>query len=279
MDRAEQKRRAEGFLALHRGPRILVLGNVWDVASAVVFEQAGFAALGTSSAGIAYAHGHPDDEGMPREAMIDAVRAIAARVNIPVSADMLTGYGATPEAVAETCRRVLEAGVIGVNLEDSAPGGGRALADAVLQREKLRAVRAMADAYGVPLVVNARTDSYWLKLGDASTTLRTSIERANAYREAGADCLFVPGALDPATIRTLVREIDGPVNILAMPGCPAVAELEQLGVRRVSQGSGPARAAIRTAQTIARELLDRGTYSSYHDAAVSYPDANALFDR
>ena len=114
MDRAEQKRRAEGFLALHRGPRILVLGNVWDVASAVVFEQAGFAALGTSSAGIAYAHGHPDDEGMPREAMIDAVRAIAARVNIPVSADMLTGYGATPEAVAETCRRVLDSGAIGV---------------------------------------------------------------------------------------------------------------------------------------------------------------------
>jgi len=279
MDRAEQKRRAEAFLALHRGPRILVLGSVWDVASAVVFEQAGFAALGTSSAGIAYAHGHPDDEGMPREVMIDAVRAIAARVNIPVSADMLTGYGATPEAVAETCRRVLEAGVIGVNLEDSAPGGGTALADAALQREKLRAVRAMADAYGVPLVVNARTDSYWLKLGDASTSLRTSIERANAYREAGADCLFVPGTLDPATIRTLVREIDGPVNILAMPGCPPVAELEQLGVRRVSQGSGPARAAIRTAQTIARELLDRGTYSSYHDAAVSYPDANALFDR
>jgi 2-methylisocitrate lyase-like PEP mutase family enzyme len=279
MDRAEQKRRAEGFLALHRGPRILVLGNVWDAASAVVFEQAGFAALGTTSAGIAYAHGHPDDEGMPREAMIDAVRAIAARVNIPVSADMLTGYGATPEAVAETCRRVLEAGVIGVNLEDSAPGGGSVLADVVLQREKLRAVRAMADAFGVPLVVNARTDSYWLKLGDASTSLRTSIERANAYRAAGADCLFVPGALDPATIRTLVREIDGPVNVLAMPGCPPVAELEQLGVRRVSQGSGPARAAIRTTQTIARELLDRGTYSSYHDAAVSYPDANSLFDR
>jgi 2-methylisocitrate lyase-like PEP mutase family enzyme len=245
----------------------------------VVFERAGFAALGTSSAGIAYAHGHPDDEGMPREAMIDAVRAIATRVSVPVSADMLTGYGATPEAVADTCRWVLESGVIGVNLEDSAPEGGRALADAVLQCEKLRAVRAMADGHGVPLVVNARTDSYWLKLGDPSTSLRTSIERANAYREAGADCLFIPGALDPATIRTLVREIDGPVNILAMPGCPPVAELEQLGVRRVSQGSGPARAALRTAQTIARELLDRGTYSSYHDAAVSYPDANSLFDR
>ena len=279
MERSEQRRRAEAFRALHRGPRILLLGSVWDVASAVVFERAGFAALGTSSAGIAYAHGYPDDEGMPCEAMIDAVRAIAARVTIPVSADMLTGYGATPEAVAATCRLVLDAGAIGVNIEDSAAGGVKALADVPLQCEKLRAVRSTADRYGVPLVLNARTDSYWLKLDAESTSLRTSIDRANAYREAGADCLFVPGALDPATIRTLVREIDGPVNILAMPGCPAVAALEQLGVRRVSQGSGPARAALRTAQIVARELLDRGTYAGYHDAALSYPDANALFER
>lgn len=279
MDRAEQRRRAEAFCALHRGPRILVLGSVWDVASAVVFERAGFAALGTSSAGVAYAHGYPDDEGMPRETMIEAVRAIASRVAIPVSADMLTGYGATPEAVAATCRMVLEAGAIGVNLEDAAPDGTKALADAGLQCEKIRAVRAMADAYGVPLVINARTDSYWLKLADPATSLRKSIERANRYREAGADCLFVPGALDPATIGSLVREIDGPLNILAMPGCPPVAELEQLGVRRVSEGSGPARAALKTAQTIARELLERGTYASYHDNAISYPDANRLFAR
>ncbi|HTO50098.1 MAG TPA: isocitrate lyase/phosphoenolpyruvate mutase family protein [Burkholderiales bacterium] len=279
MERAEQKRRAEAFLALHRGPRILVLGSVWDVASAVVFEHAGFVALGTSSAGIAYVHGRPDDEGLPRAAMVEAVRAIAARVSIPVSADMLTGYGDTPEAVAETCRLVLDAGAIGVNLEDSAPDGSAALSDRSLQRAKIRAVRAMAEEYGVPLVVNARTDSYWLKLGDDASRLRDSIDRANAYREAGADCLFVPGALDAATIRTLVREIAGPVNILAMPGCPPVAELESLGVRRVSEGSGPARAALKTAQTIAQELLERGTYSAYHDAAVSYPDANRLFER
>jgi 2-methylisocitrate lyase-like PEP mutase family enzyme len=277
MDRAEQKRRAEAFLALHRGPRILVLGSVWDVASALVFERAGFAALGTSSAGIAYAHGHPDDETMPRSSVIEAVRAIAARVAIPVSADLLTGYGGAAEAVAETCRLALDAGAIGVNLEDSAPDGRRALEDRARQCEKIRAVRAMAEEYGVPLVINARTDSYWLKLGAGEEPLRESIARANAYREAGADCLFVPGALDPATIATLVREIDGPVNILAMPGCPAVAELERLGVRRVSQGSGPARAALKTMQAIARELLDRGTYTAYHDAAVSYPDANALF--
>jgi 2-methylisocitrate lyase-like PEP mutase family enzyme len=279
MDRSEQRSRAEAFLALHRGTRILVLGSVWDVASAVVFERAGFAALGTSSAGIAYVHGRPDDERMPRDEVIGTVGAIAAWVRIPVSADMLTGFGATPEAVADTCRLVLDAGAIGVNLEDTAPENGKALADAAFVCEKLRAVRAMAQAYGVPLVVNARTDSYWLKLGDPPTSLRNSIDRANRYREAGADCLFVPGALDPATIRTLVREIAGPVNILAMPGCPPIPELESLGVRRISQGSGPARAALKTAQTIARELLDRGTYSSYHDAAVSYPDANALFER
>ena len=279
MERAQEKRRAEHFLALHRGRRALVLGSVWDVASAVIFERAGFAALGTSSAGIAYVHGYPDDEGLPRDAMIEAVRAIAARVGIPVSADMLTGYGDTPEAVAETCRLVLDAGAIGVNLEDSAPDGAKALAGRALQCEKIRAVRAMADEYGVPLVVNARTDSYWLKLGDEPSRLRTSIERANADREAGADCLFVPGALDAATIRALVREISGPVNILAMPGCPPVAELEQLGVRRISEGSGPARAALKTAQSIAHELLERGTYSAYHDSAVSYPEANKLFER
>ena len=267
MQPAEQKRRAEGFLALHRGPRILVLGSVWDVASAVVFERAGFAALGTSSAGIAYVHGHPDDEGVPRGAMIEAVRAIAARVGIPVSADMLTGYGDTPGAVAETCRLVLDAGAIGVNLEDSAPDGARALAERTLQCEKVRAVRAMADEYGVPLVVNARTDSYWLKLGDEPSRLRASIERANAYREAGADCLFVPGALDAATIRTLVRH-SGPGERPRDAGLSPRRRLEQLGVRRVSEGSGPARAALKTAQSSAHELLERGTYFAYHLGGV-----------
>jgi 2-methylisocitrate lyase-like PEP mutase family enzyme len=277
MDKSEQRRRAEHFRALHQGPRILLLGSVWDVGSAVVFEREGFAALGTSSAGIANAAGYPDGEAMPRAEMIDAVGRIAARVGIPVSADMEMGYGTTPEAVAETCRLVLEAGAVGVNLEDATGDSAAPLVDVALQCEKLAAIRAMANAYGVPLVVNARTDGYWLKLWDEERRLQESIDRANAYRQAGADCLFVPGAVEPTVVATLARAIAGPLNVLATPGCPEVGELERLGVRRVSQGSGPARAAFATARAVARELRQSGTYASYQRADLSYKDANALF--
>jgi 2-methylisocitrate lyase-like PEP mutase family enzyme len=132
---------------------------------------------------------------------------------------------------------------------------------------------------GVPIVVNARTDSFWLKIGDEKERLPESIKRANRYREAGAHCLFVPSAADRQTIRTLAAEIDGPLNILTVPGCPPVAELQQLGVRRVSEGSGPMRAAMMLARQIGRELLETGTYTRFHgEAAYPYADANRLFE-
>jgi len=130
----------------------------------------------------------------------------------------------------------------------------------------------------VPIVVNARTDSFWLKVGDEKERLRVSIERANRYREAGAHCLFVPSATDKATIATLVREIHGPVNILTVPGCPPIPELQQLGVRRVSEGSGPMRATMMLARRIAEELLQKGTYTRFHSDAIPYPEANRLFE-
>ena len=135
-------------------------------------------------------------------------------------------------------------GAAGVNIEDSSDIGGAHLLDVAYQTEKIRAVCAAVEASNVPIVVNARTDPYWLKIGSDAERLRTSIERANRYREAGAQCLFVPGAVDVATLKTLVAEIDGPLNVLAMPGCPPLAELEALGVRRVSEGSGPMRASL-----------------------------------
>ena len=133
-------------------------------------------------------------------------------------------------------------------------------------------------ASGVPIVVNARTDSFWLKLGDAKACLRESITRANRYREAGADCLFVPAVTDRETIKTLVEEINGPLNILAVPGCPSVNELQLLGVRRVSEGSGPMRATMMLTKRIAEELLQCGTYARFHDDAISYREANKLFE-
>jgi 2-methylisocitrate lyase-like PEP mutase family enzyme len=279
MDRAVQQERAERFRRFHAGPDVLVVGSAWDAGSAVVFERAGFAAIATSSAGMAFSLGYPDGERVPRDEMLAAIARVVRATPLPVSADVETGYGRTPAEVSATCRGVLEAGAIGVNLEDTTGDAAHPLVEIERQAEKIRAVRAMANAFGVPLVVNARTDVYWLGTGDGATRVAETVRRANAYRAAGADCLFVPGLIDRATIARLAREIDGPLNVLASKDMPPVAELAALGVRRVSQGSGPARAALAVAQRVARELHDDGTYAAYSEDAVPYAEANRLFDR
>lgn len=282
MDLATQKTKAQRLLDLHHGPRILVICNAWDAGTARIFEAAGAAAIASTSAGVANAQGYPDGERMPRDAMLAVVRRIAETISVPLSADMETGYsngGSDIAAVVATCRGVLEAGAVGVNLEDTATDPANPLVDAQLQVEKLRAVRAMADAYGVHLLINARTDGYWLKLGDEKTRLAETVRRMNLYREAGADCVFVPGAVAPATLQTLLKESPGPLNVLATPGCPTVAELQGLGVARMSQGSGPARAALAVTRRVAEELFQHGSYRSFHEGNISYADANSLFER
>jgi 2-methylisocitrate lyase-like PEP mutase family enzyme len=270
--------RAALFQRLHLGPEILVIANAWDAASARVFEQAGIRAVGTGSAGVAFSHGYPDDEFIPRDVMLRAIGEMARAVDVPVTADILSGLGATPEAVGATVREVIALGASGVNIEDGSDVGGPHLVDVELHCERIRAACEAARHAGVDIVVNARTDSYWLKLGDDAERLKVSIERANRYRAAGAHCLFVPGAAAPALIATLVKEIAGPLNILSVPGCPKVAELQALGVRRLSEGSGPMRAAMMLTRRIARDLVDHGTYARFHgDEAIPYPEANALF--
>lgn len=279
MDKAIQRKKAEQLRALHQGPRMLVVGGVWDAASARIFEQAGFAALATSSAGVAYTLGYPDGERVPPAEMIAAVGRIAAAVAIPVSADMEAGYGRAPEAAVASCRAVLDAGAVGVNLEDAAEDSPGTLVPTDAHSAKIAAVRRMADAYGVPLVINARTDVFLLKIGEESGRLHEASARLQRYRDAGADCLFAPGIVDAETIRALVKQVGAPLNVLATPGCPSVAELEALGVRRMSQGSGPARAVLALTRRIARELADSGTYVSFQRDAMTYPEANRLFER
>jgi 2-methylisocitrate lyase-like PEP mutase family enzyme len=279
MDKAVQRKKAERLRELHQGPRILVVGSVWDGASARIFARAGFAALATSSAGVAYTLGYPDGEKLPPAEMIAAVGRIAGAVDVPVSADLEAGYGRAPEAAVASCRAVLDAGAVGVNLEDGASDAPGTLVSAEAHADKIAAVRAMADAYGVPLVINARTDVFLLEVGEESGRLREATARLRLYRDAGADCLFAPRVVDSATIRALVTGVGAPLNILATPGCPSVAELERLGVRRMSQGSGPARAVLALTQLIARELAQSGTYASFQRDAISYPDANRLFER
>ncbi|BDG05503.1 isocitrate lyase/PEP mutase family protein [Anaeromyxobacter oryzae] len=268
------REKAEILRKLHAGPRILVLTNAWDAASARVIQAAGFPAVATSSAGIAYVLGYPDGQRISRAEMLDMVRRIAASVDVPVSADVEAGYGTTADAAAETARGVVAAGAAGMNLEDVDDRGELLPVDR--QVERLRAVRAAADALGVPLVVNARTDTFGVPSLAPSDAPDEAVRRANAYLAAGADCAFVPFVRDRDAIARLARDVAGPLNVLGLPGAPPVAELEKLGVRRVTVGSGVARAAYGLARRIALELRDAGTYGALGEGALSYAEMQAL---
>ncbi len=268
------REKAERLRALHAGPRILVLCNAWDAASARIVEEAGFPAIATTSAGIANSLGYPDGQRISREEMSEAVARITRAVAVPVTADMEAGYGPTPESAAETARTAIAAGAVGMNLEDALEE--RNFIDIGLQSDRVRAAREAGERAGVPLVINARTDVYLAGIGSPAEQFDEAVRRANAYREAGADCLFLPGATDAGLIARLVREINGPINILAGPSTPHVGELERMGVRRVSMGSGPMRATMALTQRIARELAESGTYTSFTRDTISYTEANRL---
>ena len=274
-----QSELARQFLALHDGRKILVLPNAWDVASARIFEDAGFPAIGTSSAGVAFALGYPDGQKISAGEMLGVVRRIAAAVRIPVSADVEAGYGDSPEEVAQIAQEVLAAGAVGMNLEDAIHDRPGALVDLNLQKEKIHAVVEACSRAGATFILNARTDVFLEAVGPAETRLVRSIERLNAYREAGAQSLFVPGVSDKETIAELARGVRGPLNILAVAGTPPVAALEKLGVARVSIGSGPMRATLGLVTRIARQLREEGSFSLMTDGALPYADANRLFIR
>ncbi len=273
-----QRDKAERFRALHSGPQILILPNAWDAAAARLYEEAGFPAVGTTSAGVAYSLGYADGQHAPREEVLFVVRRIAQTVQVPVTADIEAGYGANSvDEVVKTVQAVLEAGAVGINLEDSAEDGS--LTDLGLQTEKIQAIRSLAAAVGVPLVINARTDAFKLTNLDVQERFRQAVARVNAYRAAGADSLFIPFVSDAPTIADLVKAVDGPLNILPMPGAPSIAELAQMGVRRVSVGSGPHRATLALVRRIAHELRDQGTYHQFMDQTIPYAELNALFLR
>jgi 2-methylisocitrate lyase-like PEP mutase family enzyme len=273
----EQRTKAEAFRAMHRGPNILILPNAWDVASARIFEEAGIAAIATTSAGIAFTLGYPDGQKISRDEMLSCVSRIATKVKIPVTADVEAGYGDRPEDAALTARGVIEAGAVGLNLEDGTDDPQNPLTDLSLQLEKISAVRDTAQSLGVPLVLNARTDVFLLQVGEPKNRYTEAFKRLAAFREAGADCLFVPGLRDLPTITQLVRELHHPVNILAGPGSPSIPELQKIGVARVSLGSSAMRATLGLAQKIAQELQTTGSYSSL-EGAPSHAEVNRMLE-
>ncbi|MGN9906747.1 isocitrate lyase/PEP mutase family protein [Phytohabitans sp. LJ34] len=261
--------------ALHAPGTVLVLPNAWDVATARLAEDAGAAAVATTSAGVAWSLGAPDGDHLGRELAAALVARIAAAVSVPVSADIEGGYAADPAGVAETVRAIVEAGASGVNIEDA---GGDGLRPTGEQADRLAAAREAATAAGVPLFVNARTDTYLRAVGDPGTRLAATLDRAAAYLAAGADGIFVPGVADPETIAALAAGIDAPLNIMAGPGSPPVADLAKLGVARVSVGASIALSAYAHARRGMREVLTTGTYEGL-SSDLDYGELNGLLGK
>jgi 2-methylisocitrate lyase-like PEP mutase family enzyme len=260
--------RAEAFASLHRPGDPLLLPNAWDVASAVVIAAAGAKAVATTSAGVAWSLGVPDGAELGAERLAAAVARIVAAVDVPVSADIEAGYG----NVAVTAEAVVQAGAVGINVEDSSAG---VLLHPAEQAIRLAAARAAAtDAADRGRVwINARTDVFLVGSGN----LDEALERSAAYAAAGADSLFVPGLTDPARIAELAAG-PLPVAVMAGPGAPPVADLSAAGVVRISLGSAIAQAAYGLAARIATELLTTGTYES-SAGGIDYATVNHALAR
>lgn len=276
-----QMEKATEFGNLHAAPRGFVMPNAWDAGSAILLAEAGFPAIATTSAGVAFALGRPDygnatAAAVGREAMFERVREIVDAVDLPVNGDLEAGYGDEPEAVAECMRLAVAAGLAGGNIEDRIPGKS-ALYDEAQAVERIRAAREAIDAGGAPFVLTARTDGLLVGTRDA---LATSIRRANLYREAGADCLYAPGTNDPAVIATLAREVDGPLNaVIGLGGAGlTVTTVLDAGVARISVGGAIARAALGFVRRAAEELRDRGTLGFAADQ-IPQSELNALYER
>lgn len=262
----EQTKKGEAFRDLHSAEGIFVMPNAWNAGSACMLAAAEFPAIGTTSAGIAYCLGLPDYEGaLTREAALEETCRIASAVDVPVSADAENGYGHSPDEVAETVRLVAQSGAVGASIEDFATSYGTGnLYEREHSVERVKAAKLAADSLGFPFTITARAECYWV---GHPTPFEESVVRANAYREAGADCLYVPGVKDPDTIAALVKEINGPVNVvMGLVGRPlSVSQLEDVGVKRVTIGGALARATFSLIRRAAQEIRHDGTFTFADD--------------
>ncbi len=276
---ATQIERARTFRDLHTGERPLVLPNAWDPASARIVEEAGAAAVATTSAGVGWGLGFGDGERLSRERAVELIARVVATVDVPVTADIEAGYGEAAEDVAATVRGVLAAGAVGINLEDASHAPeGPAVRSTEENAARIAAARQAADEVGVPLFINARTDVYLASVGEPETRLDETLERAAAYVAAGADGVFVPGVVDFETVTALVKGVAAPLNVMVWPGAPSVGEFAELGVARISVGAAIAQSVHALTRRAAREVLTSGTYTSFAEG-LSYPELNGLYER
>ena len=275
MNRAEQAQQARLFRDKHHGSRLLLLPNAWDAMSARVFVAAGFDAIATTSGGVAWSLGYADGEQTPWAEVVAATTRIVRAARVPVTADIEAGYGETADAVMRSVAEIIEAGAVGVNLEDGMRGPVpiRSPQDAA---DRIRAAREAAKAAAVPIVINGRTDLYLRNIGDEASRFDETVERGRAYLSAGADCVYPIALRDPGTIGRLVKALGAPININVRAGSPSVAELEALGVARASTASQLALMAMSMARQVADDLRATGRFDKLAPA-IAQADAQRLF--
>jgi 2-methylisocitrate lyase-like PEP mutase family enzyme len=269
LNRKAQVRKAEDLRALHHDPKLLVLPNIWDPLGARLLQGLGYPAVATASAAVAYSLGYADGQRIRFDAMLEAIRRIVSSVEVPVTADVERGYGTTPEQVAENIRQVLRAGAVGVNLEDSLSEGGP-LQPVDTQCARIRAVRVMAEGEAVPLVINARIDTFVGGLsGSVSAKMTETIERAKAYLESGADCVYPITVSDIEALKQIRAETGAPINVYASRSTPSMRELEGAGISRLSLGPNLIKASLTTMRNVAVELLNYGSYGPFTDEVMT----------
>jgi len=252
------------------------LPNVWDPLGARLLEGMGYPAVATASAAVAFSLGYDDGQRITFDAMLEAIRRVAAAVDVPVTADIEQGYADEPGAVAANVRGVLEAGAVGVNIEDSIVEGGE-LRSTIGQCERLRAVRKTADDAGVPVVINARTDVF-LRGADHDNAIAEAIERGRAYLDAGADCVYPIGPGDLETIRPIVDALRAPINVYVSARASSMRELENAGVARVSLGPALFRTSLTAMRDVARDLLAYGAYDRFTEGIIPSDEVRKFLD-
>lgn len=272
MTHKNQHEKAKAFYQWHHQSSTSVLPNAWDAISAKMFEVSGFKAIGTTSAGIATSLGYKDGQHIPFEKMVEVIRTIASSVKIPVSADIEAGYGSTIDEVVENMRKVIDAGAVGINLEDGTGYSNEPLYDISYQIEKISAIKKLSDS----LFINARTDTYWLNIGETTERLQETIQRIKAYEEAGADGVFIPGLNDPEVIKKLREAVNCPINLLASAETPSLEVLSSIGIERVSTGSGPFRASATLLKSISEEIMDHRSFETMTSGVLSYGEVADL---
>ena len=268
MDKHTQIKKAETFLALHHDPKLLVLPNIWDPLGARMLQSLGYPAVATASAAVAFSLGYDDGEKITFDKMLDVIRSIAGSVDVPLTADIERGYSQSLDGLAENTRLVLEAGAVGINLEDSFEEGGdlRSVDD---QCARIMVVRKAANSAGIPLVINARTDVFMRQATVAAEEkLWETVARGKAYIDAGADCIYPIVAGDIETLKVIREETKAPINVYARKGAASMAELEEIGISRLSLGPGLLKTSLTAMKKVAEGLKSIGSYELFTENII-----------